>query len=129
MKRFLAYCLVAVTLFIGVATTSVIRNESIKSETTLADNHTALPDQPQFSVSATDMCLSIEIGNEQVRLTNVFQQISFRTLPSCSNTLRLIRSAQLVNQKLAIGNALFLLNSSFKQLDGYYLYQLRKLLI
>jgi hypothetical protein len=129
MKRFLAYCLLAVTLLIGVTSVSICKNEIARQETRLNEDHKSIPDQQQYSLSSTNMLFSIGIGNDQVRLSNSFQHISFRILPSLSNTLRLIRSEQLVNQKLFTGYTIFLLKSAFKQLDGYYLYHLRKLLI
>ena len=67
--------------------------------------------------------------NEQSRLTNLFQSISFRLLPSFTNTFRIYYSTQVDLQQFVTGRTFFLLQSAFAQLNGYYLYHLRKLLI
>ncbi len=129
MKRFFTYCLLAVTLFVGVTATSVFRNEHIVPNTGLTGHQRSLPDQRQSSFTANDLFLSVGMGNEQIRLTHSLQNLSFRVLPSLSNASRIIHSTQLVHQKFFTGYTIFLLKSAFKQLDGYYLYYLRKLLI
>ncbi|ADQ80245.1 hypothetical protein Palpr_2109 [Paludibacter propionicigenes WB4] len=129
MRRFLSYCLVAVTLFIGVTYTFTSFRKGFETNVS-GHNQKALPtDQERFTLSAADILLSVGVGNEQVRISNAFQQITNRVLSSSANTLRLIRSAQLIHLRISTGYTLFLLKSSFKQLDGYYLYHLRKLLI
>ena len=128
MKRFLSYCLLAVTLFVGVAYTFMSHKESLKSDIS-AHNDKTTPVQYQYILKATDFFQFVGVGNEPTHVTNAFQQISTRIFSSSSNTLRMVRSSQLIHLKISTGNTVFLLKSSFKQLDGYYLYHLRKLLI
>ena len=129
MKRLLTYCLLTVALFMGVATTFVSRNESVKLDMSQATTNKPLPDQHQSVFSATDLFLSIAAGNEQIRLSHSFQYVTSRLLPSLSNLFRISHSVQLMNSLYYIGYTGFLLKSAYKQLDGYYLYYLRKLLI
>lgn len=129
MRRFLSYCLVAVTLFIGVTYTFTSFRKGFETNVPVHNQKASPISQEQYTLSATDILLSVGVGNEQVRISNAFQQITNRVLSSSANTLRLIRSAQLIHLRISTRYTLFLLKSSFKQLDGYYLYHLRKLLI
>jgi len=129
MKRFLSYCLVAVTLFIGVTYTFTSYRKGFETNLPVCNQNASPTNQERFTLSAADILLSVGVGNEQIRISNAFQQITNRVLSSSANTLRLIRSAQLIHLRISTGKTLFLLKSSFKQLDGYYLYHLRKLLI
>jgi len=75
------------------------------------------------------MFLSVGVNNEQIRLTNSLQNFSYRVLPSLQNPFRIQHSTQITKQIYFTGTTAYLLNSANKQLDGYYLYHLRKLLI
>ena len=129
MKRFLAYYFVVIALFIGVVSTTAFRNISTATVTAVANHKQSFPNPHQSFFSAADLFLSAGMNNEQIRLTNSIQNCSFRVLPSLFNTFRINHSIQLSLQKFFTGTTAFLLNSSYKQLDGYYLYHLRKLLI
>ncbi|HEY6914301.1 MAG TPA: hypothetical protein VI413_06465 [Paludibacter sp.] len=129
MKRLLAYCLVVVILLAGVITTSVSAPENVLSKSTSAAGKKNLPDHKQSSFNAADVFASVGMTNEQVRLTNSFQHVTSRIFSSTSNGHRIIYSEQIAQQQYASGYTGFLLKSAFKQLDGYYLYYLRKLLI
>ena len=129
MKRFLAYCLLAVTLFIGVASTAMFGSESSRSEIKLAANHKVFPDQHQGSFSAINLFLSTGIGNQQTELLHSFQNTSFRLFNTSSNSFSISHSTRQGSRQFSAGCTCFLLKSAYKQLDGYYLYFLRKLLI
>ncbi len=113
----------------GVAFTFVSRNESIRLDANQIATNKPLADQHQSVFSATDLFLSVAAGNEQIRLSHSFQYVTSRLLPSLSNLFRINHSVQLMNSQYCIGYTGFLLKSAYKQLDGYYLYYLRKLLI
>lgn len=129
MKRFFTYCLLSVALFMGVAFTFVSRNESVKLDVSQITTNKPSADEHQSVFSATDLFLSVAAGNEQIRLSHSFQYVTSRLLPSLSNLFRINHSVQLMNSQYCIGYTGFLLKSAYKQLDGYYLYYLRKLLI
>jgi hypothetical protein len=128
MKRLMAYCLVAMTLLAGVITSTVHAPQTNLSETVSASKKN-FPDHKQSSFSATDVFASVGITNEQIRLTNSFQQVSIRLFSSNSHDGRIIYSEKIAHRQYVSGYVDFQLKSAFKQLDGYYLYYLRKLLI
>ncbi|HET7733769.1 MAG TPA: hypothetical protein VFK73_08010 [Paludibacter sp.] len=129
MKRLLAYCLVAVTLLAGVITTSVSAPENVLPKTASAACQKNLPDHKQSSFNAADVFAFVGMKNEQIRLTNSLQHGTSRIFSFTSNGHRIIYSEQIAQEQYASGYTVFLLKSAFKQLDGYYLYHLRKLLI
>lgn len=129
MKRFLAYSFVVIALFFGVISTSAFRNVSFATVTAASDHKQSFPNHHQSFFSTADLFLSAGVNNEQIRLSNSLQNCSYRVLPSLLNTFRINHSIQLSLQKFFTGTTAFLLNSANKQLDGYYLYHLRKLLI
>jgi len=89
----------------------------------------SIPNQQQSYFSSSDLFQAVGVNNEQIRLSNSLQNFSHRVLPSLLNAFRIQHSMQLTQQKFCTGTTAFLLNSANKQLDGYYLYHLRKLLI
>ncbi|MDP4239789.1 MAG: hypothetical protein Q8904_10020 [Bacteroidota bacterium] len=129
MKRFLIYSLLAVALFSGVAVTTLSGNENGRPETKPTVHHKTAPDQQQGSFSAVNLFLATGVGNEQIRLSHSFQHVCFRLLNPFSDSFRINHSTQQERRLFFAGNAGFLLKSAHKQLDGYYLYYLRKLLI
>ena len=129
MKRFLAYYFVVIALFIGVVSSTALRNIASSTVTASSDQKQSFPNHHQSFFSAADLFLSAGVNNEQIRLSNSVQNCSYRVLPSLLNAFRINHSIQLSLQKFFTGTTAFLLNSSYKQLDGYYLYHLRKLLI
>jgi len=129
MKRILAYFFVAVMLLVAVASTSVFRSERIIPVTNSTSNQQSPQGQHPSFFAAGDLCLSTGINNEQIRLSNSIQNISYRIYPSLLNAFRTNHSTQLADQKISTGTIVFLLSSAKKQLNGYYLYHLRKLLI
>jgi len=129
MKRFLAYSLLAVTLFIGVISSTMHESVNAAPGTTVSKHHSGLPDQHQDSFSAINLFRSPGVGNEQIRLSHSFQHVPFRHLNTFSNLFRISHSIRQGRSQFFIGYTGFLLKSSYKQLDGYYLYYLRKLLI
>jgi len=129
MKRFLPLCLVAVILFAGVASTSMIRQGTVALVSSSTNHQKSIPDQHQSFFDASDLFLSTGMINEQIRLTHSIPNVSYRIYPSLLNAYRIQHSEQLVQQRFFSGNVLYLLNSANRQLKGYYLYYLRKLLI
>ena len=129
MKRFLLYCLVAVSLFIGVNGTSVLRSERVLAPTSATTHKQALPEHQHAYLSATDMLVSVGMRNEQVHLTNLLQCFSCRVTNSLSNAFRVSYFQQIALLHYFKFDTVFSLKSAFMQLDGYYLYHLRKLLI
>lgn len=129
MKRLMAYCLLAVTLLTGVIATTVHTHEIALSKAASAASKEHSPDCKQSSFNATDVFASVGMTNEHIRLANSFQQGSIRLFSSTSHGVRIIYSEQIVHRQYVSGYTDFLLKSAFKQLDGYYLYYLRKLLI
>ena len=129
MKRFLAYYLVAVTLLTGVTSMFAPRSLFFHTPTDLSVHHQPSSNTRPSFVTTIDLFLSAGVNNEQIRLSNSGQNFSYRLLPSQLHAFRMFHSAQVVRQKFFMGTTASLLNSSRKQLDGYYLYHLRKLLI
>ena len=129
MKRFLVYCMVVVTLFLGVKSTSVRRNSGSLLHIESHLQKESLPEQHKYSFSSVDLLVSIGMGNEQIRLNHSSQYLSTRIISSLTNTFRISHSGQLAFLQYLNGCTAFSLKSAFKQLDGYYLYYLRKLLI
>lgn len=130
MKQFIIYCLVAVSLFIGVNSTSVLRSERSFPHTCPTTTHKqTIPEHQQSYLSATDVLISIGLKNEQVRLTNLLQCFPSRVTTSSTNAFRVSYLQQIAILRYFKFDSIFSLKSAFKQLDGYYLYHLRKLLI
>jgi len=119
-----------VTLFIGVASGSMPKSEILRSYAkTTSHQQQQLPKDHQSFFSASDLMLSAGMNNEQIKLTHSGQNVSYRNFPSSLNAFRIHHSTQIGNQKFFTRSTLFLRNSANKQLNGYYLYHLRKLLI
>ena len=129
MKRLLAYGLLVVVLFIGVISMAMSTGEPLVSLTNSHENTQPEQGQHQSYLAAGNLFIFAGMNNEQIRLTHSMQSISYRIWPSLLNAFRTNRSTQLVHQKFFTGIAVFNLSSANKQLDGYYLYHLRKLLI
>lgn len=127
MKRLIIYCLLTVILILGVASLTVY-NKTNASNFGLSGQQQSLPGQSESSFNNKDFFLPVGLGNGQPSLLTS-QSLSFRITTSFSNTSRINYLVQLQLQQLAKSNARFLLQSSFKQRNGYYLYYLRKLLI
>jgi len=129
MKRFLAYSIILITLLAGVVSSSAFKNISGLPVNQPVGHQQSRPTQHQSFFTASDMFLSVGVNNEQIRLTNSLQNFSYRVLPSLQNPFRIQHSTQITKQIYFTGTTAYLLNSANKQLDGYYLYHLRKLLI
>jgi hypothetical protein len=129
MKRFLAYYFVVIALFAGVVSTTAFRNISTATVSADTDHKQSFPNHQQSFFLSADLFLSSGVNSEQIRLTNSIQHCSTRVFSSLLNTFRINHSIQLSLQKYFTVQTSFLLNSANKQLDGYYLYHLRKLLI
>jgi hypothetical protein len=129
MKRFLTHVLLAVILFAGITTPFVSGYKTVLPVADSQESKQSFPYSHQSSFDSIDLLVSVGMRNEQIRLTNLFQQASFRLLPSQSNNFRINYSTQLSHQLFATFRLTFLRKSAFKQSDGYYLYHLRKLLI
>jgi len=129
MKRFLAYSLVMITLLAGVVSSSLFKNESGRLVPVSSSQQQKAPGQQQTFFSASDLYLSVGVNTEQIRLSNSLQNFSYRVLPSQSNAFSIHHSTQITRQDFFTGTTVSLLNSANKQMDGYYLYHLRKLLI
>jgi len=129
MKRFLSYCFIIVTLFTGLASTSVFKGGSSITFPNTTERQQSIPDQHQSFFAAGDLLISSGMNNEQIRLTHSIKNISYRVLPSLLNFFRMNHSTQIENQKYFTGYTFFLKHASNRKLDGYYLYHLRKLLI
>ena len=127
MKRFLIYSLMAVTLFLGVARFTMPDESAVS--TILTGAHQPSTDDNQFHFQAADFYYTGGAGVELFRLQNLFQQSSLRLFSFSSNVLRVANSIQLSHRQYLVSTTSFLLKSAFKQLDGYYLYYLRKILI
>ena len=127
MNRFLIYCLTAVTLFLGV--TRFVASDKMQSTTVAANADNQKSDRNLFYFSSVDYGFVGGTSAEQFRLQNLFQQTSFRLLSYSSNALRVANSVQLSYRQYLVSASDCMLRSAFKQLDGYYLYFLRKILI
>lgn len=117
------------TLMAGVITKTVFAPENVLPKTATEAGKNNFPDNKQLSLNAADVFVSVGMANQQIRLTNTFQLAAFRLFSSTSNTHRILYSEQITQQQYLSGYTVFLLKSAFEQLDGYYLYHLRKLLI
>ena len=129
MKRFAAYCLIVVTLFIGVASTSMVSNTSFSHVANSPAHEQSSSNDHQSFFTANELPFSVGMNTEQIRLSHSIQNFSHRVLPSLLNAFRIQHSSKIDLQKYFTIHSVFLLNSANKQMDGYYLYHLRKLLI
>ena len=129
MKRFLTICCIAVALFTGVATTSMSGNAGGIAVSSSQDQHQTVPTDHSSFFSAGDLFLPAGLNNAQIRLTHSVLNLSYRSFPSVMNAFRMHYTTHIGNQKFCTRSTLILQNSAKKQLDGYYLYHLRKLLI
>ena len=129
VKRFLTYGLLLVVLFIGMNSISVPTNETFAPLTNSTENQQPEQGQHPSYFAAGNLFLFAGMNNEQIRLSHSMQSISYRIWPSSVNAFRTLHSTLLVYQKFFTGIAVFNQSSATKQLDGYYLYHLRKLLI
>ncbi|MDD4968909.1 MAG: hypothetical protein PHT07_05730 [Paludibacter sp.] len=129
MKRFLAYSLILITLLAGVVSSTAFKSKPCLPVSQSTGHQQTIPNQHQSYFSSSDLFLAVGVNNEQIRLSNSLQNFSHRVLPSLLNAFRIQHSIQLTQQRFSTGTTVFLLNSANKQLDGYYLYHLRKLLI
>jgi len=129
MKRFLAYYLILITLFTGIVSSSLFESRASIPESQYRGQNQSNPNPKQSFFSATDLFLPVGVNNEQIRLSNSLQNFSHRVLPSLLNSFRIQHSIQITQQKYCTGTTAYQLNSANKQLNGYYLYHLRKLLI
>lgn len=129
MKQFLIYCLVAVSLFLGVNTTSVLRSEGVLPQTCSTTHKQTIPEQQHSYFSSADALVAVGMANEQIQLANLFQCFPSRVSTSSTNAFRVSYLQQIALLRYFKFDSVFSLTSAFKQLDGYYLYHLRKLLI
>ncbi len=131
MKRLVAYTLVVIALFVGVISTSTSTPiiEPAKSANQISLHQAPVFNHHQSFFSAFDVFQAVGVNSEQIHLANSFQNFSYRVFPSLLNSFRILHTAQITQQKFFSGTTSYLLNSSNKQLDGYYLYHLCKLLI
>jgi len=125
----MTYCFVVIALSFGVISVCMFRSEPVLPETNFQGNRQSSQEQHPSFFTAGSLFLSAGINNEQLRLSHSMQNVSYRIYPSLLNAFRTNHSTQLVHQKIFTGNAVFILSSAKKQMDGYYLYHLRKLLI
>jgi hypothetical protein len=128
MKHFVTACLLVIALFASVTSKTVYESEAKSVKSGIADRQT-LPFQEQGSFNTEDLLIGFGLKTEQARLNNSLHQLSLRIFPSLSNVSRINHSTKLDLQKYITGSSCFLLKSAFKQVDGYYLYNLCKLLI
>ncbi len=127
MKRFFSCILVAIALLYGAITTIMSEKEFDFSKGSQIEHKHTEPNTNNSSFSKTDFFLS---GNESELITfsYSFYQTPIRII-SKSDSQRIKKFKQVVRQQYVAGENSFLLESAFKQLDGYYLYHLRKILI
>ncbi|MDP4239558.1 MAG: hypothetical protein Q8904_08835 [Bacteroidota bacterium] len=129
MRYIITFCLLVVTLFAGAATTSISKSEiSVPKHLLTSLPRNSSPDHHHTRFNSGNLFFD-SVGNEQIRLTNSLQHLSFRILPSFSKASRVRYSNRLDQQKFITGHAQFLLKAAFNQTTGYYLYHLHKLLI
>jgi len=132
MKKFHSYGLLVVALFFSVALTcnrDVIDSElfSLKTTSNLLADENSSSVEDHFFLSSSDFRLPCQ-GNEQIRLSVSSPGSLFRIDPH-SNIFRIKLFSKLAYQKFYTFSNSFLLQSARKQLKGYYLFHLCKLLI
>ena len=131
MKSFITTCLLAIALLVGVTTISVERfGSNITQQNTTTEQPTLanhFSNEKQAFLSSTNI-QPYAFANEQIRLSFSAQNVSVRIF-SISNASRIIYSSQLANRKFHTADFSYSLQFANKQLAGYYLYHLRKLLI
>lgn len=128
VKYFVSYCLLTAILFLGIASASFNHNEVIANNNKLTEQQ-PLPSQPVSFFCNCDFSIPIGLGNGQNILLGAVQTISTGAVNSVSNTARINHLIQVQHQKFAVEHIRYLLQSAYKQRNGYYLYHLRKLLI
>ncbi|MDD5184473.1 MAG: hypothetical protein PHS84_04340 [Paludibacter sp.] len=127
MKRLIIYCLLTAILILGIATKTVY-TKTFASNSGLSEQQPSVPIQPASGFSNNDFFLAVGLGNGQPGLVTS-PSLPLRIIPSFSDSSRINYLVQLQLQQFAVSNTIFLLQSSLKQRNGYYLYHLRKLLI
>jgi len=131
MKKFLTYSMLVVALFFSVAlmcNRDVIDYELFSLNiTNLQADEKPSSSENHFFLSSSDFRLPCQ-GNEQIRLSVSLPGSLFRMDPH-SNAFRINLFSKLACQKFYTFFNSFLLQSARKQLKGYYLFHLCKLLI
>lgn len=132
MKCFLKYIvtliLVSAVLFFGIASVSLHTPKAGPISCYLNEEHSA-PQQPEGFFSQNDIFPLFGLGNERTNFSESGQTFPGAALNSLSNSTRISYLQQVHHQLYNSGNILYLLQLAFKQLNGYYLYHLCKLLI
>ena len=130
MKRFMIHCFLAVALILGVTTTTVHQSKANVYHTGETNRlQQSLPEQPESNLTQSDFFISVGWCNGQSSLLQPVQLYPLRVSTSLYNTARINYLVQLQFQQFSTSTTRFLLQSAFKQRNGYYLYHLCKLLI
>lgn len=130
MKYFVTFWLLVVTLFIGVTTITVSKNEIAETKHHITGiRQSSSQHQQPTSFNSSNLSLGAGMRNSKIRNTNSFQRLSFRTLRAASRIYGIKHSTKLVHQKYIANNTQFSFKSALNLINGYYLHHLCKLLI
>jgi len=130
MKYFITFWLLVIALYAGATTVSIPKNKTeLHKHQTSIKQQSSLPDHHKTTLNANNLLLGIGARNVRIRYTNSCQHLSFKTIRSSSRASRIRHSAKLEHQKYITNYIEFLLNSACNQTCGYFLFNLRKILI
>ncbi|NDP19903.1 MAG: hypothetical protein GZ091_02305 [Paludibacter sp.] len=124
MKRLLSYSLVCLSLFVAFVTISTYSTPDFSKENS-GNYDVRITDQ--FYLSAAELPFQ-SVANENVKV-EVGLQTTFSFQNSQFYLFRIIRSTQLTHQNYISSFHFYSSHRALLQKSGYYLFQLRKLLI
>lgn len=128
LKYFVTLFMVSAVLTFGIATVSVYPFK-VSQESNKVNDEDSAPGPVSGFFSKSEISSLFGLGNERTNISEPGQTIPGAAANSASNSLRINHLQQIHHQLYNTGNNFYLLQSAFKQLNGYYLYHLCKLLI
>jgi len=129
MKYFVTLFMVSAVLTFGIASVSLHTTCKVSQENVNFNKEHSDPLQTAGFFSKNDISSLFGLGNERTNFSESGQTFPGAATNTVPYTLRIIYLQQLHHQLLNSGNIRYLLQSAYKQLNGYYLYHLCKLLI
>ncbi len=126
LSRIITYCILTVALLLGVTSTDVLLTP-LSVQTTSAETLLDNQDEPlACAFYQTELALS-NFGNEPVRST--FAQSNYFKVVVIKSISHILHSSKIALKQLLRANLIFTHHQSVRQLNGYYLLSLHKILI
>lgn len=126
IKSLITYCILTFALLLGGAKADVLLTQ-LSIYTPTSDTLQKAQDMPSgFAYSQTELSLP-GFGNEPVRTKTITQPVSMRG--GVFMFSQILHTSKMALTQLMVVNQTFVQHKSAKQLYGYYLFSLHKILI